>query len=108
MRGVIEAFGERQADIIGHDWGGVLAWAMGVREPDYVCRLVVLNAPHLGRLASVLRHPGQILRSLYVAFFQLPAIPEKVFTLGNYAIVRDTFRAADPGHAWLSDVDIER
>ena len=35
VRGVIEALGERQADVVGHDWGGVIAWALAMREPDY-------------------------------------------------------------------------
>ncbi len=108
LRGVIEAFGARQADVIGHDWGGVLAWVMGIREPDYVRRLVVLNAPHLGRMTSELRHPGQMYRSLYALFFQLPALPENIFARNAYAVVRDTFRSADPGRAWLTDEDVER
>ncbi len=108
IRGVIEALGARQADIVGHDWGGVLAWVMGIREPDYVRRLVVLNAPHPGRMATELRHPGQMRRSLYAAFFQLPGLPERAIAHDNYTVVRRTFRAADPGRAWLSDQDIER
>ena len=48
VRGVIEALGARQADIIGHDWGGVIAWVFAMREPEYTRRLAVLNAPHLG------------------------------------------------------------
>jgi epoxide hydrolase 4 len=108
VRGAIEAFGERQADIIGHDWGGVLAWAMGIREPDYVRRLVVLNAPHLGRMTYELRHPGQMRRSLYAAFFQLPGLPERALAYNNFSVVWRTFRTIDPGHAWLADQDIAR
>ncbi|HEY1387063.1 MAG TPA: alpha/beta fold hydrolase [Ktedonobacterales bacterium] len=108
VRGVIEALDERQADVIGHDWGGLIAWTFAMREPDYLRRLVVLNAPHPATLMREWRHPGQFRRSAYVGFFQLRGIAENSITRDNYSQLWRTFRAADRGRAWLTDEDIQR
>ncbi|MGH2517888.1 MAG: alpha/beta fold hydrolase [Ktedonobacterales bacterium] len=108
LRGLIAALGERQADVVGHDWGGALAWMTAIRAPDYVRRLVVLNAPHPALMLRELRRPGQALRSAYIGLFQLRGIVERQLERDDYASVRRTFRAADRGHAWLTDEDIVR
>lgn len=108
IRAVIEALGERQADVVGHDWGGGLAWIFGIRAPDYLRRLVVVNAPHPAALLREMRSPGQLRRSWYFGFFQVPQVPEEVLTRDNYSAIARGFRAADRQHAWLSDEDIRR
>jgi len=108
VRAVIEALGERQADVVGHDWGGLIAWTFAMREPDYLRRLVVLNAPHPATLTREWRHPGQFRRSAYVGFFQLRGVAENSITRDNYSQLWRTFRAADRGRAWLTDEDIQR
>ncbi len=108
VRAAIGALGERQADIIGHDWGGVIAWACAMRAPDVVRRLVVLNAPHPGHIWREVRNPVQLRRSSYVGFFQLTGIAERAITADNYGVIWRTFRSADPERAWLSDTDIQR
>jgi pimeloyl-ACP methyl ester carboxylesterase len=108
LRGAIEALGERQAEIVGHDWGGVLAWALAIRAPEYVRRLLILNAPHPATFQRTFYSPGQWLRSAYVGFFQLEGIAEDALARDNYALIRRTFRAADRERAWLTDADIQR
>lgn len=108
VRGVIEALGERQADIVGHDWGGVIAWTFAMREPDYLRCLVVLNAPHPATLLREWRYPSQLRRSAYVGFFQLRGIAEDTIARDNFSYLRRTLHAADRGRAWLSDEDIQR
>jgi pimeloyl-ACP methyl ester carboxylesterase len=74
---LVRALGETSvAALVGHDWGGVIAWHVAERHPALVERLVILNAPHPAVFARELRTPGQATRSLYVAFFQLPGVPE--------------------------------
>lgn len=74
--------------LVGHDWGGIVAWWIAAKHPARVKRLVILNAPHPGVLKKyLLRNPRQLLRSWYVGFFQLPWLPEKMLTLGNYALL---------------------
>ena len=108
VRAVIEAFGERQADIIGHDWGGVIAWMCAIREPDYVRRLVVLNAPHPGAMWREIRHLRQLRRSAYVGFFQFAGLAERAITADNYGVIWRTFRSADRNREWLGNEDIQR
>jgi epoxide hydrolase 4 len=108
VRGVVEALGEHRADIIGHDWGGLIAWTFAIRQPDYLRRLVVLNAPHPATLKREWRHPGQFRRSAYVGFFQLRGIAENAIMRDNYRQLWRTFRSADRGRAWLTDEDIQR
>ncbi len=107
VRAVIEALGERQADVIGHDWGGLIAWTFAMRQPDYLRRLVVLNAPHPATLTREWRHPGQFRRSAYVGFFQLRGIAEDAIARDDFSYLWRTFRAADPGSAWLTRDDIQ-
>jgi pimeloyl-ACP methyl ester carboxylesterase len=79
--GLIEHFDREQAHVVGHDWGGGVAWETAMRRPEVVEKLAVLNAPHLDRYREELRYnPEQWSRSLYVLYFQLPWLPE--FTLG--------------------------
>jgi pimeloyl-ACP methyl ester carboxylesterase len=108
LRGAIEALGEQQADVVGHDWGGALAWALAMRAPEYVRRLAILNAPHPATFQRALRSPGQWLRSAYVGFFQLEGVAEEALARDDYALIRRTFRAADRERAWLTDADIQR
>jgi pimeloyl-ACP methyl ester carboxylesterase len=107
IRELIVALGERQAVVVGHDWGGVIAWAVAIREPEVVRRLAILNAPHPATMLRELRHPRQILRSSYVAFFQLRGVAENAIARDGYAMVWRTLRAADRARAWLSDADIQ-
>lgn len=108
VRGVIEAFGERQADIIGHDWGGLVAWAFAMREPDYIRRLAVLNAPHTGAMWREVGNLRQLRRSQYVGFFQLVGLAERALSADNFGAIWRTFRAADRNREWLGDEDIQR
>jgi pimeloyl-ACP methyl ester carboxylesterase len=64
------------AHVVGHDWGGAVAWSVAIREPDVVDRLAVLNAPHPERFRELLRTPAQLRRSWYMFAFQLPWLPE--------------------------------
>ncbi len=105
-RGVIEAMGAREADVIGHDWGGVIAWSFAMREPGYVRRLAVLNAPHLA--LRELRNLRQLRRSAYIGFFQFAGWAERAIAADNYGVVWRTFRSADRKREWLGDADIQR
>ena len=69
--------GEERAAIVGHDWGGAIAWLTALLAPERVERLAILNAPHPVRFEEGLRRPRQLARSWYVFFFQLPWLPER-------------------------------
>lgn len=84
VAGLFDALGARRRVLIGHDWGGVIAWQVALRGRASLDGLVILNAPHPAVFHRVL-HDGwrQKLKSWYVAFFQLPAIPEWQLTTGG-------------------------
>jgi len=77
--GLIRALGEANAVVIGHDWGGLIAWTMAVYQPKVVRRLAIVSMPHPLRLrTAVLYDPlGQARRSGYAVGFQLPVLPER-------------------------------
>ena len=111
--GLADALGRRRFAIVGHDWGGVLAWHLAARDPGRIERAVILNAPHPATMRDFARaHPTQLARSWYVAFFQLPGLPERMLRAGDYAWLANgltgssrpgTFGDADLAHyrrAW--------
>jgi pimeloyl-ACP methyl ester carboxylesterase len=76
--GLIKGLERDKAIIVGHDWGGALAWAFAARYPQMTERLIVLNAPHPAAFARELRTWRQLRKSWYMFFFQLPWLPEYV------------------------------
>ncbi len=105
---LITALGRKRAVIVGHDWGGGVAWATALMRPGIVERLVVMNCPHLRRLGEELRrNPRQMLRSWYMLFFQLPALPEALFRACNFAILERSIRHKAVAMDAFSDADME-
>ena len=81
---LIRALGARDAYVVGHDWGGSLAWAVATLHPTVVNRLAVLSVPHLLRFnQALLTNPAQLKMSSYMAFFQTPKVPEKRLQQGD-------------------------
>jgi epoxide hydrolase 4 len=68
---VIKQLGQQKAIVVGHDWGGVVAWALAMAVPDAVDKLVILNLPHPRGLSRELAHnPEQQKNSAYARAFQ--------------------------------------
>lgn len=105
--GLADALGAETFTLVGHDWGGIIAWAVAARHPTRLRRLVILNAPHLDTVARALRrHPRQILRSLYVGFFQLPRLPEAMLGMFRFrALRRALSQTSRPGTFTAADLD---
>nr|WP_241431914.1 alpha/beta hydrolase [Natrialba chahannaoensis] len=81
----IEAAGRERAHVVGHDWGGIVAWDLATRYPDLVDRLAVINAPHPAVFQRVLRSSiEQQARSWYAFLFQLPWLPERLLGANEY------------------------
>ena len=83
VAGLIDAAGARAAMLVGHDWGGAIAWQVALRHPRLVERLVVLNMPHPARFLEGLTGWRQRLRSWYIAAFRVPWLPELLLTAGH-------------------------
>ncbi len=108
VAGLISALGAKTATVVGHDWGGALAWMVAMHRPDLVERLVVLNAPHPGAFSRALRTFSQARRSWYIFFFQLPWLPERLLRAGDYRAIRKTLRKECRRPEGFTDADVER
>lgn len=108
IAGLVSALGERRATIVGHDWGGVVAWLTALAHPEVVERLVIANAPHPARFAEALRSPAQWARSFYMLAFQVPLLPELLLGAGHGAALRAMLRAATVRRDAFSDDDLAR
>jgi pimeloyl-ACP methyl ester carboxylesterase len=86
---LVVALGRERADLVGHDWGGALAWRAAMWHPARVRKLATLNSPHPQQLARAMRTLRQVRKSWYVFFFQLPFLPERLLTPG---ILESVFR----------------
>lgn len=63
--------------LVGHDWGAAVGWAVAASHPERVRSLTAVSVTHPGAFVRSLRSPDQLRRSWYMAFFQLPLLPER-------------------------------
>jgi len=76
--GLIDALSYKKVNLIGHDWGAVVAWAFAIWHPGRLRKLGILNVPHPAVMLNFLRRgdPEQLRRSWYIFTFQVPWLPE--------------------------------
>src|SRR5664279_1537203 len=75
---LLDAAGLARVHLVGHDWGGVVAWAVAGRYPQRLHSLTSLSTPHPTAFGWAATHGTQALRSWYMGLFQLPWLPERV------------------------------
>lgn len=75
---VADAAGVSRFHVVGHDWGGVVAWYMAAHHRDRVTTVTVLSTPHPAAYAWSLTRSRQPLLSWYTAAFQVPLLAEIV------------------------------
>jgi pimeloyl-ACP methyl ester carboxylesterase len=86
---IADYFRAKEFDLVGHDFGGIVAWWAAVKYPRRIRRLVVINAPHpIAARRYVRWHWTQPFRSWYVFFFQLPHLPELFLAWRDFALLR--------------------
>jgi len=109
VMGLIRAFGEEKAIIVGHDWGGGVAWTFAADYPQATERLIVLNCPHPGAFQKQLRSNfRQLRRSWYMFFFQIPWLPEWGIRLNRRRFVEQAFRGMAIRKEAFPDEDLQR
>jgi pimeloyl-ACP methyl ester carboxylesterase len=96
IRGLIVELGSESAFLVGHDWGGTIAWTTAMNHPDVVDRLAILNAAHPRRLQQGLMNPNQLRKSWYFFFFALPALPEDIVHARDWHFFRHFLQDAKP------------
>ena len=106
VAGLVRALGEREAVIVGHDWGGFLAWTVASLHPRVVRSLAVLGMPHPLRLrAGLASDPrGQLRSSGYLFAFQAPIYPESLIVADDAAFVGRLLRQWS-GPQWAATAD---
>jgi len=102
---IADQLGQDNIFVAGHDWGAAIGWSTALLHPQRIAKLVVLNGPHPSVMRRFLStRPRQLLRSRYMFFFQIPRLPETVFSafdfrIGSRALLRSsrpaTFSAED-------------
>ena len=96
VHGLIRELGAASAMVVGHDWGGSVAWSLAMNHPEVVDRLVILNAAHPRKLNEGLRNPRQLLRSWYFFYFQFPGLPEHRAARNGWKFFKGFQRDARP------------
>lgn len=115
--GLVASTGREKVYLVAHDWGGVVAWVAAAQYPEHFKKLVILNIPHPLVFAKHVRSSFQQMRkSWYMAFFQLPKLPEAALLRGggegaakllrDSSVKPDAFSDEDIAHykqAWLQE-----
>jgi epoxide hydrolase 4 len=102
--GLIDEAGREKAYVVGHDWGGVAAWWLGMKHPERIERLAILNCPHPDVMKRHLRqNPAQLKRSWYMFFFQLPRLPERALRKDDYENLIRALRRTSRGGTFTDE-----
>lgn len=93
VAGLFDALGAQRRLLVAHDWGAVIAWRFAMRRIQPLDGLVIMNVPHPAVMQRVLSHSWeQRARSWYIAFFQIPWLPETLLTMGHASLLASVFR----------------
>ena len=106
VKGVIEGLGYRDCILVAHDWGGAIAWNFAYAYPEMVERLIVLNIPHPAKFIEGLQTPQQLLKSWYIFAFQIPWLPEFLFSLNDYQAIKEAFSGMAIDKTAFSEADL--
>jgi pimeloyl-ACP methyl ester carboxylesterase len=96
---IADQLGQKKIFLGGHDWGAAVAWSTALLHPQRIAKLAVLNVPHPSVMRKFLStRPRQLVRSWYLFFFQLPLLPEAIFSAFRYRVgARSLLRSSRPG-----------
>jgi pimeloyl-ACP methyl ester carboxylesterase len=106
---LIEKLDRKTAVIIAHDWGGGVGWQFAADYPRMTDKLIIMNAPHPQAMWREFRKGwDQRLKSWYMLFFQLPLLPELIFTIDPHQTAKQTFQqmTSQPGAFTEDEVEM--
>ena len=106
--GLIKALDYEKVNLVGHDWGALIAWMLAIKHPERLHRLGIINVPHpMVMKRFLLRDFDQMRRSLYALFFQFPWLPETILRAGNWRVASSGLRRSGRDNAF-NDEDLEK
>ena len=82
---IAEEAGARRIHLVGHDWGAVVAWEVARRHPDRVLTLTALSVAHPRATVAAARRGAQLVKSAYIAVFQVPFLVEGAWLAAGLA-----------------------
>ena len=102
--GVIDALGYEKVNLVGHDWGAVVAWTLAIKYSQRLHKLSIMNVPHPAVMKRFLtRDLEQLRRSWYVFFFQLPWLPEAGMRAENWRGAERALRGSGKLHTFTKE-----
>jgi pimeloyl-ACP methyl ester carboxylesterase len=102
--GLIDALDYEKVNVVGHDWGAVVAWMLAYQHPERLNRLGIMNVPHpLVMRRFLTRDPDQIRRSWYIFFFQLPGLPEMGMRANHWRGAERALRGSGKAHTFTNE-----
>jgi pimeloyl-ACP methyl ester carboxylesterase len=97
--------GHERFTLVAHDWGGGVAWALALRHPEWLERLIIVNSPHPTVFERELNtNPAQQKASLYTRAFQSPKT-EAMLSADNFKALRDTLTTAGLKRGHFTEAD---
>lgn len=107
VEAIIHHYNKDRAIVIGHDWGGAVGWHLVSTLPEIVEKFIAINIPHPVVMPEVMkRHPKQMFKSLYMLFFQMPGVPEKLLSFNNYMAMKRVMKQTGNRNAF-SEADMD-
>lgn len=108
VESVLDGMGADRAAVVGHDWGGAVAWWLALTRPRRLDRLAVLNCPHPSAMRTALFNGDvrQLLKSWYIFAVQVPKLPEWAMRRNDFAALERSMReSANPDSFADEDFD---
>ena len=105
LRSLADHLGHQHFVLVGHDWGGVVAWAFAMTHPERLEKLVIINAPHpLVFQRELQQNPAQQEASRYILRFQSPEV-EQVLLANDCAVLVEMVLGKDLRNGHLTEAD---
>jgi pimeloyl-ACP methyl ester carboxylesterase len=101
---IVHGFGRKNVSLVGHDFGGGLAWGTAMTRPDLVSRLAILNSVHPIGFEQEMRKWSQLKKSWYVFFFLIPRLPEWFLSRNDFGFVRRSLAEDGLSHDAIDDL----
>jgi pimeloyl-ACP methyl ester carboxylesterase len=98
---IADRLGATRIHLVGHDWGGAVAWSLAGRHPERVATLTAVSTPHPRAFATALTCGTQFLRSAYIPLFRTPRLPELMLGANRQLGLRLLLARNGLGREWV-------